>query len=128
MPIVLKGIQTVRDAKKCVEMGVQGIVVSNHGGRQVDGCVASLDMLPEIADAVKGKIDILFDSGVRTGSDIIKALALGADAVLIGRPYVVRTTAKESFTSRNADKDHLCALPVRTRDGWKGGSSPRPSL
>lgn len=127
MPIVLKGIQTVRDAKKCVEMGVQGIVVSNHGGRQVDGCVASLDMLPEIADAVKGKIDILFDSGVRTGSDIIKALALGADAVLIGRPYVVRTTAKY-FTSAHADEDPLCALPVRTLDRWKGGSPPRPSL
>lgn len=61
---------------------------ADHGGRQVDGCVASLDMLPEIAAAVKGNIEILFDSGVRTGSDIVKALALGADTVLIGRPYV----------------------------------------
>ncbi|KAG8851852.1 hypothetical protein FRB96_009036 [Tulasnella sp. 330] len=87
-PIVLKGIQTVRDAKKAVEVGVQGIVVSNHGGRQVDGCVASLDMLPEIAEAVGDKIDIIYDSGIRSGADIAKALALGAKACLIGRPYV----------------------------------------
>ncbi|OCF40882.1 hypothetical protein I317_05332 [Kwoniella heveanensis CBS 569] len=87
-PIVLKGIQTVPDAKRAVEAGVQGIVVSNHGGRQVDGCVASLDVLPDIAEAVGDKIDILFDSGIRCGTDIVKALALGAKAVLVGRPYV----------------------------------------
>lgn len=67
---------------------MDGIVVSNHGGRQVDGCVASLDMLREISDAVGDKLDILFDSGIRTGTDIAKALALGAKAVLVGRPYV----------------------------------------
>jgi len=87
-PIVLKGIQTVRDAKKAVEVGVQGIVVSNHGGRQVDGCIASLDMLPEIAAAVGDKLEILYDSGIRSGADIAKALALGAKACLIGRPFV----------------------------------------
>ncbi|WRT64594.1 uncharacterized protein IL334_001527 [Kwoniella shivajii] len=87
-PIVLKGIQTVADAKKAVSAGVQGIVVSNHGGRQVDGCIASLEMLPEIADAVGDKIDVLFDSGITCGADIVKALALGAKAVLVGRPYV----------------------------------------
>ncbi|KAJ5757398.1 uncharacterized protein N7511_006092 [Penicillium nucicola] len=87
-PIVLKGIQTVSDAKKAREYGVQGIVVSNHGGRQQDGGVGSLDMLPEIANAVGEDLEILFDSGVRCGADIVKALALGAKMVLIGRPYV----------------------------------------
>ncbi|KAJ5302276.1 hypothetical protein PENANT_c008G09200 [Penicillium antarcticum] len=87
-PIVLKGIQTVSDAKKAREHGVQGIVVSNHGGRQQDGDVASLEMLPEIAAAVGDDLEILFDSGVRCGADVVKALALGAKMVLVGRPYV----------------------------------------
>ncbi|KAF2764816.1 FMN-dependent alpha-hydroxy acid dehydrogenase [Teratosphaeria nubilosa] len=85
---VLKGIQSVADAKKCAEIGVQGIVVSNHGGRQVDGGAGSLSMLPRIVDAVGHKMDVLFDSGIRCGADMIKALALGAKTVLIGRPYV----------------------------------------
>lgn len=87
-PIVLKGIQTVEDARKSVEAGCQGIVVSNHGGRQVDGGVASLDMLPSIVEAVGEQIDVLFDSGIRSGSDIAKALSLGAKTVLVGRPFV----------------------------------------
>lgn len=87
-PIILKGIQTVEDANKSVEAGVQGIVVSNHGGRQVDGGVSSLGVLPRIADAVGDKLDILFDSGIRAGADIAKAMALGAQAVLVGRPFV----------------------------------------
>ncbi|CDM28572.1 hypothetical protein DTO013E5_980 [Penicillium roqueforti] len=87
-PIVLKGIQTVADAKKAVAYGMQGIVVSNHGGRQQDGGIASLDVLPEIVDAVGNDLEIIYDSGVRSGADIIKALALGAKMVLIGRPYI----------------------------------------
>lgn len=87
-PIILKGIQTVADAKKCVEIGVQGIVVSNHGGRQVDGGVSSLAMLPKIVDAIGDKLEILFDSGIRCGADVAKALALGAKMVLVGRPYI----------------------------------------
>jgi lactate 2-monooxygenase len=86
-PIVLKGIQTVADARKAAELGMAGIVVSNHGGRQQDGAVASLDMLPRIADAVGDKLDIFFDSGIRCGTDILKAIALGAKCVLVGRPY-----------------------------------------
>ncbi|MBB5957613.1 isopentenyl diphosphate isomerase/L-lactate dehydrogenase-like FMN-dependent dehydrogenase [Saccharothrix tamanrassetensis] len=86
-PIVLKGIQHVEDARKAVDAGVQGIVVSNHGGRQVDGAVGSLDVLPDIADAVGEQVAVLFDSGIRTGADIVKALALGAKAVLVGRPF-----------------------------------------
>ena len=87
-PIVLKGIQTVHDAKQAVKAGVQGIVVSNHGGRQQDGGIGSLDVLPEIVKAVGEKLEVLFDSGVRSGADIARALALGAKMVLIGRPYV----------------------------------------
>ncbi|MEU4766984.1 lactate 2-monooxygenase [Actinosynnema sp. NPDC023794] len=86
-PIVLKGIQHPDDARKAVDAGVDGIVVSNHGGRQVDGAVGSLEVLPEIADAVGEQVEVLFDSGIRSGADIVKALALGAKAVLVGRPF-----------------------------------------
>ncbi len=86
-PIALKGIQHTDDARRAVDAGMDGIVVSNHGGRQVDGAVASLEALPVIAHAVGDQIDVLFDSGVRTGADVVKALALGAKAVLLGRPY-----------------------------------------
>ncbi|CAI4217809.1 unnamed protein product [Parascedosporium putredinis] len=87
-PIILKGILSVDDAKLAVEHGMSGIIVSNHGGRQVDGAVASLEVLPEIVAAVGDKLTVLFDSGIRTGADIIKALALGAKAVLVGRPAI----------------------------------------
>jgi L-lactate dehydrogenase (cytochrome) len=88
LPIVVKGIQHVDDAREAARRGLDGIVVSNHGGRQVDGAIASLDVLPAIADAVGGELAVLFDSGVRGGADMLKALALGADAVCLGRPYV----------------------------------------
>lgn len=87
-PILLKGIQHVADARAAVAAGIDGIVVSNHGGRQVDGALASLDALPEIVAAVGDRVEVLFDSGIRTGADIIKALALGARAVLLGRSFV----------------------------------------
>ena len=88
LPIVVKGIQHAEDAREALRRGVDGIVVSNHGGRQVDGAIGSLDALPAIADAVGGELAILFDSGVRSGGDVLKALAMGADAVCLGRPYV----------------------------------------
>lgn len=88
LPIVLKGILHPDDARLAIEHGVDGIVVSNHGGRQVDGAIASLDALPAIATMVDKRIPILLDSGVRSGADVFKALALGASAVLLGRPYV----------------------------------------
>jgi L-lactate dehydrogenase (cytochrome) len=88
LPIVLKGIQHADDARRAADVGMDGIIVSNHGGRQVDGAIASLDALPPIVDAVPDDFPVLFDSGVRTGADAFKALALGARAVLIGRPYV----------------------------------------
>ncbi|MEU6575143.1 lactate 2-monooxygenase [Streptomyces sp. NPDC046805] len=87
-PIVLKGIQHVDDALRAVDAGMDGVVVSNHGGRQIDGAIASLDALPGITEAVGDRLTVLFDSGVRSGSDVFKALALGARAVLLGRPYL----------------------------------------
>jgi isopentenyl diphosphate isomerase/L-lactate dehydrogenase-like FMN-dependent dehydrogenase len=87
-PIVLKGLTSVEDAKLAAEHGMDGVVVSNHGGRQVDGAVAALDALPGIADSVGGQLTVLFDSGVRTGADTAKALALGAKAILLGRPFL----------------------------------------
>ncbi|MBA2241079.1 MAG: alpha-hydroxy-acid oxidizing protein, partial [Solirubrobacterales bacterium] len=88
LPIVLKGVLHPDDAHRAIEEGIDGLVVSNHGGRQIDGEIATLDALPEIASAVDGRIPVLFDSGIRGGADVFKALALGADAVLLGRPYV----------------------------------------
>jgi L-lactate dehydrogenase (cytochrome) len=89
LPILVKGIQHADDAREAVARGIDGIVVSNHGGRQVDGAVASLDALPAIAEAVGDQdLAILFDSGIRGGADVLKALALGADAVCLGRPYL----------------------------------------
>ena len=88
LPIVLKGILHPEDALEARERGVDGLIVSNHGGRQVDGAIASLDALPAIADAVGDDLALMLDSGVRSGADAVKALALGADAVLLGRPYL----------------------------------------
>ena len=88
LPFILKGIMTVEDALMAVEAGADAIVVSNHGGRVLDFTPGSADVLPEIAKAVKGKIKILVDGGVRTGVDVVKMIGLGVDAVLIGRPFV----------------------------------------
>jgi len=88
LPILLKGVLTGEDAHLAVEHGVEGIVVSNHGGRQVDGAIASIDALVEVREVVGDGYPLLVDGGVRRGSDVLKALALGADAVLLGRPYV----------------------------------------
>ncbi|CAN5142717.1 lactate 2-monooxygenase [soil metagenome] len=88
LPILLKGITHPEDARIALEHDVQGIIVSNHGGRQVDGAVAALDALPEVSEAVGDRVPVLLDSGVRRGADVLKALALGASAVLVGRPYV----------------------------------------
>ncbi|MFC6287255.1 alpha-hydroxy-acid oxidizing protein [Nocardioides sp. GCM10027113] len=87
-PIVLSGIQSVRDARTAVRRGLDGIVVSNERGRRGPGVDGTIDVLPRIADAVGGKLAVLFGSGVRTGTDVFRALALGAEAVVIGRPYV----------------------------------------
>lgn len=88
MPLILKGIMTVRGAEKAMEAGASAIIVSNHGGRVLDHTPATAAVLPSIAEAVKGQLPVLVDGGIRTGYDVFKALALGADAVLIGRPFV----------------------------------------
>lgn len=88
LPILLKGILHPDDARKAIDVGMDGVIVSNHGGRQVEGAIASLDALPAIVEAVRGEIPILLDSGVRRASDAIKAIALGAQAVLLGRLYM----------------------------------------
>ena len=88
LPIVLKGILHPDDARRAIDAGMDGILVSNHGGRQVDGAIATIEALPGVVEAVDGRVPVLLDSGVRGGADMFKALALGANAVCIGRPYL----------------------------------------
>jgi L-lactate dehydrogenase (cytochrome) len=87
-PLLLKGVMSGEDARRAVESGVDGIVVSNHGGRQLDGLPATLDVLPEVVEAIAAKAEVILDGGIRRGSDIVKAVALGARACMIGRPYL----------------------------------------
>lgn len=87
-PLVIKGILSPDDALEAVNCGADGIVVSNHGGRQLDGVASTISMLPQIAEKVSGQTKLLVDGGVRSGQDILKAVALGADAAMIGRPWV----------------------------------------
>jgi isopentenyl diphosphate isomerase/L-lactate dehydrogenase-like FMN-dependent dehydrogenase len=88
LPILVKGILHPDDAREAVERGAEGVIVSNHGGRQIDGEIASLDALPAVVDAIGERAAVLLDSGIRGGADVFKALALGADATLVGRPYL----------------------------------------
>jgi isopentenyl diphosphate isomerase/L-lactate dehydrogenase-like FMN-dependent dehydrogenase len=88
LPILLKGILHAADAERALDGGADGLIVSNHGGRQVDGAIAALDALPEVVRAVRGRAPVLFDSGIRRAADAIKAIALGARAVLLGRLYI----------------------------------------
>jgi L-lactate dehydrogenase (cytochrome) len=87
-PLVAKGVLTGDDARRAIDHGANGIVVSNHGGRQLDGASATLRALPEVVAAVAGQAEVLMDGGIRRGSDIVKAICLGARAVLVGRAYV----------------------------------------
>jgi L-lactate dehydrogenase (cytochrome) len=86
--LILKGILDVEDANEAVKSGAQALVVSNHGGRQLDGAPSSIEVLPEIVDAVGSQMEIMFDSGIRSGQDVVRALALGAKSCMIGRAYV----------------------------------------
>src|SRR5947209_7248603 len=116
LPILLKGILHPEDAARAVAEGINGVIVSNHGGRQVDGSIATLEALPAVVDAVDGRIPVLLDSGVRGGADVFKALALGAQAVLIGRPYVYalgiagRAGVRELLLNLQADFDLTMGL------------------
>ncbi|OCT93576.1 hypothetical protein XELAEV_18011251mg [Xenopus laevis] len=97
LPIVIKGILTKEDAELAVVYGVQGIIVSNHGGRQLDGELATIDALSEIVEVVQGRIEVYLDGGIRTGSDVLKAIALGAKCVFLGRPIVWGLTYKVCY-------------------------------
>ncbi|MDY0394358.1 alpha-hydroxy acid oxidase [Virgibacillus halophilus] len=116
LPLILKGILHPEDAKLAIKHGADGIIVSNHGGRQVDGAIGALHALPKICDVVQDKIPILMDSGIRRGSDIIKAMALGAKAVLVGRPAMYGLAAageqgvKEVLRNMVADLDITLGL------------------
>ncbi|WP_207928092.1 alpha-hydroxy-acid oxidizing protein, partial [Pseudomonas aeruginosa] len=100
-PMVIKGILDPEDARDAVKFGADGIVVSNHGGRQLDGVLSSARALPAIADAVKGELAILADSGIRTGLDVVRMIALGADSVLLGRAFVYALAAAGEAGVRN---------------------------
>lgn len=120
LPLLLKGITDADDAATAIDRGVDGIIVSNHGGRQVDGAIATLDAMPEVNAAVDGRVPILLDSGVRRGADVLKAIALGASAVLIGRPYAYALASDGEAGVRHlirtlmADIDITLALSGRT--------------
>ncbi len=110
--MVIKGILDPEDAKDAVRFGADGIIVSNHGGRQLDGVLSSARALPAIADAVKGQIKILADSGIRNGLDVVRALALGADCAMIGRAYIYALAA-----AGEAGVKHLLEL-LEKRCAW----------
>jgi isopentenyl diphosphate isomerase/L-lactate dehydrogenase-like FMN-dependent dehydrogenase len=112
MPILVKGILHPDDARRAVACGVDGVIVSNHGGRQVDGGIAALDALPGVVEAVGSRVPVLFDSGIRRGSDVIKALALGARAVLLGRPYAYGLSVRGEDGVRDVLRNLLAELDV----------------
>ena len=112
LPIVLKGIVHPDDARRAVDSGVDGIIVSTHGGRQVDGGIGAIDALPEVVSAVAGAMPVLLDSGVRSGADMVKALALGARAVLIGRPWVYGLALGGSDGVRNVVRNLLAEFDL----------------
>ena len=123
LPVLIKGIQHPDDARKALDHGMDGIVVSNHGGRQVDGAIGSLDALPPVVEAVAGRMPVLFDSGIRSGADIFKAICLGATAVLLGRPYVYGLAlageegVREVIRNMVAELDLTMALSGYSRPG-----------
>ena len=121
LPIVLKGILHPDDARRALEHGMDGIVVSNHGGRQVDGAIATLDALPAVVEAVADRVPVLLDSGVRGGADVLKALALGARAVLLGRPYVYGLAAGGEAGVREVIENAIAEVDLTL--GLAGGSS-----
>jgi lactate 2-monooxygenase len=124
LPLLLKGILHPADAELAVSHDADGIIVSNHGGRQVDGAVAALDALPVVVDAVRGRVPVLMDSGIRRGADVVKAMALGASAVLIGRPYAyalaVAGEAGVRQVIRNLRADIDLELGLSGRDSVRG--------
>ena len=120
LPLVVKGILTAEDAVRAVEQGAAGIVVSNHGGRQLDGTLPTSEALAEVVDAVAGRAEIFVDGGIRRGSDVLKALALGARAVLIGRPYLWRSPPPASQASNTCSS----CWPKSSTSTWPSPAAP----
>jgi L-lactate dehydrogenase (cytochrome) len=142
--VVVKGVHTADDARRAIDAGADAIVVSNHGGRQLDGVAATIRVLPEVVAAVAGRIDVLLDGGIRRGSDVVKALCLGARAVLVGRAYayglgaaggagvaraidilrsdIVRTLKLLGIASTAALDGSFAAVP----SAWRKGSDDSP--
>lgn len=112
LPIVLKGVLHPDDARRAVDTGVDGIIVSNHGGRQIDGAISSIDALAAIGPAVEGQIAVLIDSGIYSGADVFKALALGADAVCIGRPHMYGLALAGADGARDAVANIVAELDL----------------
>jgi isopentenyl diphosphate isomerase/L-lactate dehydrogenase-like FMN-dependent dehydrogenase len=131
LPILLKGVLHPDDARRAVDAGIDGLIVSNHGGRQVDGAIGAIEALPDIVDAVPEGYPVLFDSGIRTGADILKAVALGASAVLVGRPYVWglglggEAGVRQVVRSLLADLDLTLALSGYTKPSELGHDALR---
>jgi 4-hydroxymandelate oxidase len=123
LPILLKGVLHPADARLAVEHGVDGLIVSNHGGRQLDGAIATIDALPAVAEAVAKRIPVLVDGGIRRGTDVLIALARGADAVLVGRPVLDAlvaggaTAVRDRLRELTAELDHAMALAGARRPG-----------
>ncbi|KAG0298093.1 Hydroxyacid oxidase 1 [Linnemannia gamsii] len=141
LPVVVKGVLTAEDAKLAADTGVEGILVSNHGGRQLDGVLATIDALPEVLDAVKGRgVEVYIDGGVRKGTDVLKALALGAKAVFLGRPILwglahdgedgvslALNLIQQEFELAMALAG-CCKIEDINRDHVQHGTGPRPRL
>jgi (S)-2-hydroxy-acid oxidase len=113
VPVLVKGVQTAEDARLACEHGAGGIIVSNHGGRQLDGVAGTADLLPEVVEAVSGRLEVLVDGGVRRGTDVLTALALGARAVLIGRPALWGLAAR----GEDGARDVLAMLQREVENG-----------
>ena len=122
LPVIVKGILTAEDAALACEHGAAAIVVSNHGGRQLDGVAPTIELLPEVVEAVDGRVEVLLDGGIRRGTDVVKALALGARAVLVGRPASgasrrrrgrVRDACSSSCARRPSSRSRCAAAPRR---------------